>query len=77
MHSKSNNKEFMSYDNAYEVVNELFELLLSRHQIGLETSMKHQFRNVKFLLWIKEIHSCLLFSASLLFETLISNIVTK
>ena len=67
----------MSYDNAYEVVNELFELLLSRHQIGLETSMKHQFRNAEFLLWIKEIHSCLLFSASLLFETFISNIVTK
>ena len=30
MHSKSDNKEFMSYDNANEVVNELFESLLSR-----------------------------------------------
>ena len=32
MHSKSNNIEFMSYDNANEVVNELFESLLSRCQ---------------------------------------------
>ena len=30
----------MSYDNANEVVNELFESLLSRYQIGLETSMR-------------------------------------
>ena len=30
MHSKSDNKEFMPYDNANEVVNELFESLLSR-----------------------------------------------
>ena len=37
MHSRSHNIEFMSYDNANEVVNELFESLLSRHQIGLET----------------------------------------
>ena len=28
----------MGYDNANEVVNELFESLLSRYQIGLETS---------------------------------------
>ena len=27
LHSKSNNIDFMSYDNAYEVVNELFESL--------------------------------------------------
>ena len=40
MHSKSNNIEFMSYDNVNEVVNELFESLLSRYRIGLETSMK-------------------------------------
>ena len=31
--------EFMSYNNANEVVNELFEPLLSRYQFGLETSM--------------------------------------
>ena len=30
----------MPYDNANEVVNELFESLLSKHQIGLKTSMR-------------------------------------
>ena len=35
MHSKSDNIELMPYDNANEVVNELFESLLSRYQIGL------------------------------------------
>ena len=40
MHSKSNNIEFMPYDNANEVVNDLLESLLSRYQIGLETSMR-------------------------------------
>ena len=40
MHSKSDNIEFMSYDNANEVVNELFQSLLSKYQIGLETSMR-------------------------------------
>ena len=32
MHSNSNNIEFMSYDNANKVVNELFESFLSRYQ---------------------------------------------
>ena len=40
MHSKSKNIEFMPYDNANEVVNDLLESLLSRYQIGLETSMR-------------------------------------
>ena len=40
LHSKSNNIEFMPYDNASEVVNEHFESLLSRYQIGFGTSMK-------------------------------------
>ena len=40
MHSKSDNIEFMLYDDANEVVNELFESLLSRYQIGLETAMR-------------------------------------
>ena len=40
MHSESNNIEFMFCDNANEVVYELFESLLSRHQISLETSMR-------------------------------------
>ena len=30
----------IDYDNANEVVNEIFESLLSRYQIGLETSMR-------------------------------------
>ena len=40
MHSKSDNIEFMLDNNANEVVNELFESLLSRYKIGLETSMR-------------------------------------
>ena len=40
MHSKSDNIEFMPYDNVNEFINELFESLLSRYQIGLETSMR-------------------------------------
>ena len=40
MHSKIDNIKFVLYDNANEVVNELFESLLSRYQIGLETSMR-------------------------------------
>ena len=38
-HQKNNNIKFMPYQNANEVVNELFESLLLRHQIGSETSM--------------------------------------
>ena len=37
---KSNNIEFMLYDNANKVVNELFQSLLLRYQIGLETSIR-------------------------------------
>ena len=40
MHSKSDKIEFMLYDNTNEVVNELFEPLLSRYEFGLETSMR-------------------------------------
>ena len=40
MHLKSDDKEFMSNDNANEFVNELFESLHSMYQIGLETSMR-------------------------------------
>ena len=52
MHSKSNNIEFMPYDNANEVLNELFESLRSRYQIGLETSLRGSdfiFDSVKLL----------------------------
>ena len=40
IHSKSDNIEFISNDNANEVVNELFKSLLSGYQVGLETSMR-------------------------------------
>ena len=40
INSKRNNTEFMPYDNANEVVSELFESLFSRYQIGSETSMR-------------------------------------
>ena len=40
MHSKSNNIEFVLFDNANEVVDELFKSLLSRYQICLETLVK-------------------------------------
>ena len=33
VHSKIPNIEFMNYDNRYKVIEELFELLLSRYQI--------------------------------------------
>ena len=40
MHSKSDNMEVMAYDKAVEVIKDLFETLLSRYQIGLETSLR-------------------------------------
>ena len=41
MHSKSDNIELMTYDNANYIVNELFfKSRLSRYQSGLETSMR-------------------------------------
>ena len=40
IHSKSNNTELMTYDNANDIVDELFESLFSRYQIGLEASMR-------------------------------------
>ena len=40
MHPKSNNTEIMTYHNANDVVDELFESLLSRYQIVLQISMK-------------------------------------
>ena len=39
MHSKSDNVKMMINDKEDEVI-ELFQSLLSRYQIGLETSMK-------------------------------------
>ena len=40
MHSKSDNIEFLIYDNANEVIEELFESPLNRYQIRMETSMR-------------------------------------
>ena len=40
MHSKSDNIEIMINDKADKVLEELFQSLLSRYQIVLETSMK-------------------------------------
>ena len=40
MHWRSNNIKFTSYDYANEVVDELFEPLLSRYQGNLEKSMR-------------------------------------
>ena len=40
MHSKSYKIEIMIYDKADQVIQELFESLLSRHYTGLEESMK-------------------------------------
>ena len=39
MHWKSNNIDFLSDDNAKEVVNQVLDSFLLRYQIGLETSM--------------------------------------
>ena len=46
MYSKSDNIDFLIYDNANEVVNELFKSLLSRYQTDLETWMRK--RNLTF-----------------------------
>ena len=40
MHSKGDKIEILSHDKTNEVIEELFESLLSRHEIRLETSMK-------------------------------------
>ena len=40
MHSESDNIEIMINDKSDEVIEELFQSLLFRYQIGLETSME-------------------------------------
>ena len=40
LHSKSDNTQIMINDKVHEVIEELFQSLLPRYQIGLETSMK-------------------------------------
>ena len=45
MHSKSDNIEVITYDNANEIVKEMFESFLSRYQTALETSKKGSYFN--------------------------------
>ena len=40
MHSKSNDKEFITSDNTNDIVDDFFESLLSRYLSGLETSIR-------------------------------------
>ena len=40
MHANSDNIKITINDNTDEVIEEIFQLLLSRYQIGLETSTK-------------------------------------
>ena len=40
MHSKSDNTEIMIKDKTNEVIKKLFDLLLNKYQIGLETLMR-------------------------------------
>ena len=40
MHSKSDNIEVIANDNLGEIIEELFDLLLYRYQIVLETQMR-------------------------------------
>ena len=56
MSSKDNDEERVMYSNdkAHEVIEELFQSLLSKYQIGLETSMKGSdfiFDCVNLLYW--------------------------
>ena len=48
MHLKGNNIRIMVNDKANEVIEKTFQLLLSRYQIGLETSM----RGSDFIFWL-------------------------
>ena len=54
MYSMSNNTKFTSYNDVNEVVNELFESLLSKYQDNLETSMRGNefiFHSIHLLYW--------------------------
>ena len=43
MNSKSKNMEVMTYDDLNKIIEERFELLLSRYQISLETNVKESY----------------------------------
>ena len=53
MHSKSDKIEFIIYDNADEVIEEAFEYVLNRYQIGLETSLRGSCFIFGYLLYYK------------------------
>ena len=55
MYSKSDSMEIMINDKANEVIKELFQSLLLRYQIGLQTSMKgsNLIFNFVYLLYYK------------------------
>ena len=40
MHLKSGNIEVMTYNNPNEIIEELFDSLLNRYQISLETQLR-------------------------------------
>ena len=42
MHSNSDNIVFVPYNNANEVIDEIFESLFSKKQTGLETSVRER-----------------------------------
>ena len=43
MYSKRDNLEVMTYDNLDKIIEELFDLLLSRYQICLETQIRRNY----------------------------------
>ena len=64
MHAKSENVEVMSYDNVNDIVDELFELLLSRYQGNLEMIETQTFlmKNKKILKKYMHAQSRILYS---------------
>ena len=55
MYSMSNNTKFTSYNDVNEVVNELFESLLSKYQDNLETSMRGNLFFIQFIYCIESV----------------------
>ena len=53
MHLRSNNVKLTFYNDAYEVVDELFKPLRSRYQENLETSMRGTNVQLMYFKWHK------------------------
>lgn len=51
MHWKSDNIELMTYDDANEVIEESFESLFSRYQIGFEKQRETMILSLIVLIW--------------------------